>query len=524
MAKVMEAVDVVVVGTGATGSLMAAKLAEGGKSVVVLERGRARKLEDLYSSMIWSRRLKWASPHVVSEGPNSIWFNFNAGHGYGGAAIHHFAVWPRYHPEDMREHTLYGRAQDWPFEYSDLRPYYDRVQEEVGMSGDAEQEIWRPEGAPYEMPPVLVSNHGKTLAKGFEAMGMHTAPIPMAILTQPYKGRPPCIWDGWCEAGCPIGALANPLAIYLPAAEAAGATLQPNAQVTRVLTDDSGKKVTGVEYYDESGEAVEQPADAVVLCAFTVENSRILLNSANSNHPDGVANSSGTLGRYLMSHPAVIINGMFEEQMDNFLGATGGQLLCQDAFDKESDEGAFGSRHWEIGLILKPNDMLGIAMTRPDIHGQALHDFMEQGAQHMGSMVCVSEDQPQFENRIEQADQKDKYGFPLAKVTYKISDDGFKLFQTASKEGVEIFNAAGATQAWGGPPGGQHIMGGTIMGSDPSNSVLNGNAQAHDVSNLFVAGPSVFPTSSCVNSTFTAKAMALKSADFMLENWGSLSG
>jgi choline dehydrogenase-like flavoprotein len=524
MAKIKEAVDVVVVGTGATGSQVAAKLAQGGKDVVVLERGKSRKLEDLYSSMTWSRRLKWASPRVILEGENSIWYNFNAGHGYGGAAMHHFAVWPRYHPEDMQEYTMYGRGLDWPFEYDVLRPYYDRIQEEVGMSGDAEQEIWRPEGAPYEMPPVLVTNHGRVLAKGFEKMGKHTAPIPMAITTREYKGRPPCIWDGWCEAGCPTGALANPLAIDLPAATAAGAVITPNAHVTRVLTDDTGKKVTGVEYYDENGEAVEQPADAVVLAAFTVENSRILMNSANSNHPDGLANSSGTLGKYLMCHPAVIVNGMFEERMDNYLGATGGQLLCQDGYDKEGDEGAFGSRQWEIGLILKPNDMLGIVMTRPDIFGEDLHRFMEEGAMHMGSMVSVSEDQPLAENRIGLASQKDEYGFPLASVTYKISEEGMNLWGVSGKEGLEIFEAAGAKQSWSGPPGGQHIMGGTIMGSDPGSSVLNGNAQSHDIDNLFVAGPSTFPTSSCVNSTFTAKAVALKTSDFMLDNWGNFSG
>jgi len=523
MHKTMEAVEVVVVGTGAAGSVVAALLAEAGKKVLVLERGHARKLTDLYSSQVWARRLKWASPHVVESGPDSIWFNFNAGHGYGGAAIHHYAVWPRYHEDDFNEQTQYGHSLDWPFEYSQLRPYYDRVQEEVGMSGDHEQEIWRPPGDPYPCPPVLVTNHGRVLARGFEAKGMHTSPIPMGILTRPYKGRPACIWDGWCDAGCPIGALANPLAIYLPRAEQAGATLQPDAHVTRVLTDPSGKKVTGVEYFTPSGEMVIQPADTVVLCAFTVENARILLNSANSAHPNGLANGSGTLGRYLMSHPAVGIYGMFEEDMQNYLGATGGQLLCQDAFDKKGDpNGAFGSRQWEIGLMLKPNDMLGIAMSRPDIFGARLHEFMQQGQRHMGSMVGVCEDEALPQNRIELASEKDAFGYPLAKIVYEISPEGRKLWQTAANEGVEIFKAAGATQAWHSPPGGQHIMGGTIMGTDPAKSVLNANGQSHEVSSLFVAGPGVFPTSSSVNSTFTAKAMAMKTAGFMVDNWGSL--
>jgi choline dehydrogenase-like flavoprotein len=519
----MEAVDVVVVGSGAAGSVYAAVLAEAGKKVLVLERGPARKLSDLYSSQIWARRLKWASPHVVENGPDSIWFNFNAGQGYGGAAIHHYAVWPRMHAEDFRERTLYGRSLDWPFEYSELRPFYDQVQRDVGMSGDAKKEIWRPPGDPYPLPPVLISNHGKTLARGFDALGMHTSPIPIAVLSQPYNGRPACLWDGWCDAGCPIGALANPLVVYLPRATKAGAKLQANAAVTRVLTDNTGKHATGVEYYTPAGERVVQPASAVVLCAFTVENARILLNSANKDHPHGLGNSSGLVGRYLMVHPAVGINGMFPDDMQNYLGATGGQIFCQDPFAKNSDPGgAFGSRQWEIGLALKPNDLLGIAMTNPTVFGADLHKFMQDGARFMGSMVGVCEDEPLKENRIELAAQKDKYGLPLAHIAYRMSDEGRKLWQTAAAEGVKIFKAGGAREAWHSPPGGQHIMGGTILGKDPANSVLSADSQSHDVPNLFVGGPGVFPTSSSVNSTFTAHAVAMKAARFMAKNWTTL--
>lgn len=523
MPKTLEAVDVVIVGAGAAGSVFAAVLAEAGKSVVVLERGRDTKLSELYSSQIWARRLKYASPTVVEEGPDSIWPNFNTGHGVGGSAIHHYAVWPRYHEEDFKERTLYGKGLDWPFEYSQLRPFYDQVQDDVGISGDAAQEPWRPSGAPYPLPPVLVTNHGTVLKRGFDALKLRTSPIPMAVLSRPYKGRNPCIWDGWCDAGCPIGALANPLVVYLPRAQRAGARILPNAAVTRVLTDNTGKKAAGVEYFTANGEAVIQPASTVVLCAFTVENARLMLNSGNSQHPNGLGNSSGTLGRYLMSHPAVALFGMFKDDMQNYLGATGGQLLCQEAFAKRSDpSGAFGSRQWEIGLALKPNDFLGIAMARPEIYGKALHDFMQQGARHLGSMVGVCEDEPMYSNRVGLSKQKDKFGMPLPAVTYQMSTDGKKLWATAAQEGLRIFKAAGADDAWHSPPGGQHIMGGTVMGKDPKKSVLNGSAQSHDLRNLFVGGPGVFPTSSSVNSTFTAHAMAMKSAKYIVDNWQSV--
>ena len=518
--KTNEKVDVVIVGTGAASSVYAARLAEAGKSVLMLEKGTARKLTDLYSSQTWARRLKWATPHVMEESKDSIWPNFNAGHGYGGAAIHHYGVWPRYHPEDMKEHSLYGQGLDWPFEYDALRPWYDKVQSDVGMAGDAEKEIWRPAGDPYPLPPVLVSNHGKTLAKGFEAMGMHTSPIPMAILTQPYKGRDACVWDGWCDAGCPTGALANPLVVYIPRALKAGAKMKSDCQVTRVLTDKKGERATGVEYFDSEGNRHEQHADVVVLGAFTIENPRILLNSATSIHENGLGNSSGMVGKYIMSHPAVTAFGMFDHEMQNYLGTTGGQLLNQDRFQK--DKGAFGSQQWEIALALKPNDLLGIAMSRADLFGDDLHKFMLEASHGMSSMVAVIEDLPRAENRIELSDKKDKFGFPLALAKHTWHEETRKLFHETAKEGLEIVKAAGAKEAWHSPPGGQHIMGGTIMGSDPTTSVTNENAQCHDIPNLVLGGGGTFPTSSCVNSTYTIHAMAMKSSQYLTEHWGTI--
>jgi choline dehydrogenase-like flavoprotein len=513
--------DVVIVGAGAAGSVYAAVLAEAGKSVLVLETGPARKLTDLYSSQIWARRLKWCPPHV--EEGDSIGVNFNTGHGFGGAAVHHYAVWPRFHEDDMRMASKWGRGLDWPYDYRVLRPFYDQVQREVGVSGDAELEVWRPPGDPYPLPPVLVSNHGTVLHDGFAKQGLRTAPIPMAVLSRAYNGRTACVWDGWCDAGCPIGALANPLVVYLPRAVKAGAVMRANCHVTRVLLDNKGKRAIGVEYFDEKGGKHFQPAKAVVLAAFSIENPRILLNSANRFHPEGVGNSSGLLGRYLMSHLAVGITGMFPDNMQNYLGATGGQLICQDHFAKDKVPGAFGSRQWEIAQALKPNDLLGIAMSRPDIIGPELGKFMKQAATHLGSMLGVCEDLPNEENRVRLAQERDKFGFRLAQVTYKYGADARALRKAALDEGVAIFKAAGATSVWSGPPVGLHIMGGCVMGVDPSKSVTDADGRLHDVGNIVVGGPSVFPTASCANATFTVHAVAMKSAKALVQQWGAIA-
>ncbi len=513
-------VDVVIVGAGAVAMVYAARLAEAGKKVRVLESGPARQAEDLYSSQIWARRLKWATPHVDEfGGPDRIHFNMNAGRGFGGAAIHHYGVWPRLDEDDFRVHSKFSRARDWPMSYRELQPYYDRVQQFVGMSGDASQEPWRPPGADYPLPPVPMFHHQKLLARGFAERNIKVSPMPLAVLTQPYNGRPACIWDGWCDAGCPIGAIANPLMTYYPRALAGGARFQADSHVTRVLTDKSGSRATGVEYVDGNGQRRTQQAELVMLAAFTVENIRILLNSA----PNGLANRSDTLGRYLMVHPAVTLFGLYDEDTQCHLGATGGHLYSAQPDKSANADGVFGAHHWEIGLVLKPNDLLGVAMTRPDIHGPALHDFMKKGSKQMAAMTAICEDQPLPENRIVLGEQKDAFGMPQARAVYQVSPDGKALVQQVQQQGLDIIRASGAEQAWSGPIAGQHIMGGTIMGKSADDSVCDSYGLTHQLGNLVIGGQSTYPTGSHANTTFTIHALAERTCDHLVGNWREIT-
>ncbi|HJP38276.1 MAG TPA: GMC family oxidoreductase [Gammaproteobacteria bacterium] len=516
------ATEVIIVGAGAAGSVYAAILAEAGRSVTVLDGGPPWQLTDLYSSQSWARRLKWAEPHAEEHAGDSLWFNFNAGRGYGGAALHHFGVWPRYHEADFKESTLYGRGLDWPLEYQDLRPYYDRVQADIGIAGDAEAEIWRPDGDPYPLPPVPRFAQGDILQKGFELRDMHTAPVPMAVLTRPYKGRNACLWDGWCEAGCPIGALGNPHVEYIPRALQAGAVLQPYSRVTRVLMDKRGRRATGVEYFDQQGERHTLHAEFVVLAAFGIENCRILFNSASAPHPDGLANSSGLVGAYVMSHTSANLFGMFDADTQNHMGLNGGQIINQDRFGKTRKNGPFGSRQFIAGLAVKPNDLLGIAMTRADLFGSKLDDFMHRAARNLTNMVTISEDQPLRSNRVELSGNKDAHGFSLARIVYQTSPDAKALWRDGVAEGKEILAAAGAKEIWNSPQGAQHIMGGTIMGKRSDESVTNKYSQTHDIDNLFIGGAGVFPTSSAANPTFTLHATSMMSAAYLRDNFDSL--
>jgi choline dehydrogenase-like flavoprotein len=518
----MDKVNVVIVGSGAAGSLLAAKLSQAGKSVVILEAGPEHKLSDLISSQIWARRLKWNGPNTETTGTDHLSPHFNQGWGTGGAALHHYACWFRLHEEDFVVKSRFGKGLDWPISYQDLRPFYDQVQKEVGISGDAKKEVWRPPGDPYPMPPLSVFAQGDILNRGFQKMGLRTAPLPMAINSTLYNGNPACIYDGWCDAGCPTKALANPLVIYLPQALKAGAIIKHNCCVTRVIENEKGDRITSVEYFDGQGKRQNQPADLVILAAFALQNPRILLNSASSKHPNGLSNSNGFVGKYFMAHAATNIFGMFEEDTQNYLGTTGGQLLSQENYAKDAKKGYVGSYQWLIANALKPNDLLGVVNSRPEIFGSALHGFVKEASQHLATMTLVGENLPIAENRMILSEKKDKFGIPLASISHDLDPDGLKCFEAGVRQGTEIVKAAGAKDVWPGPRFAMHVMGGTIMGKSAEESVTNSYGQSHEIANLFLAGSGLFPTGGGVNPTFTIHALALRSARYILDQWNTI--
>lgn len=512
-------VDVLIVGAGAAGSVVAAKTAEAGKRVLLLEAGPERKLGDLTSSQIWARKLKWGGAQVEEEGNLKIGHNFNAGFGTGGSALHHYAVWPRLHGNDFTLRSSHGKGMDWPIGYEVLRPWYDRIQKEVGISGDASAEKWRPAGEPYPMPSLPLFAQGKVIAKGFNKLGLSTAPIPLAVNSAPYNDRPVCQFDGWCDAGCPIGALANPLATYLPQAFKAGAEIRNDTTVSRILHDEIGRRVIGVEYFDAEGNKQTVYADTIVLAAFAVQTARLLLASRSDKHERGLSNANDLVGRYLMTHPAQTVYGMFADETQPHLGPTGGQLICHDHYDdKTATKGAFGSYQWLIASAAKPNDLLGIANTRPDIYGTALQPFMQKAAKHFGLMNFVGEDLAVAENRVQLSGKKDRFGVPLARTTHNIGAETIAMCEHGVAEGLRIFKAAGAEDAWVGPRFGMHILGGTVMGDKSERSVTDSYGRCHELDNLYIAGPGVFPSSGAVNPTFTIHALALRTAEHLLKS------
>lgn len=499
--------DVVIVGAGAAGSFLAAKLAEAGRSLLVLEAGPDWRLEDLVSSQLWARRLKWGGSPVQSEGAQHFGHNMGVGWGIGGSALHHYAGWPRLHPEDFRTRTIYGRARDWPISYDELRPHYDLIQKEMGVSGDAAREPWRPPGEPYPMPPLPAFPQGEKLAEGFAKLQMRVAPAPLAINSVPYKGRSACLYDGWCDAGCPIGALANPLVDHVPRARKAGAVFLAHSTGLRVLCNSQGE-ASGVEYVTGTGERKHQNARLVILAAGPVQNVRLLLNSACDAAPEGLGNAHGQVGRYFSCHAVAAVFGLFPDELHNHMGVSAGQLISQEHYAKTSYRGAFGSSQWGIGPALKPNDLLGIANTRADLFGAALARFLKEEAKRLGSMSAVCEVVNEGDSRIELGKGRDRWRMPLASIINNLSPESLALQKSITDEGHAVLHAAGAREVWNGPIAFAHPLGGTIMGEDPRSSVTDSYGRVHGMERLYVAGGSLFPTAGGGSPTFTIYALA----------------
>jgi choline dehydrogenase-like flavoprotein len=522
-------VDVVIVGAGASGSVYAATLAKAGKKVVLLETGPDWQLGDLISSDFWGRRIKPAGPPFLLEGKNPFGYVYQAGWGVGGAALHYFANFPRLMPNDFKVKTEHGKGLDWPINYGDVAPFYDKVARDVGVSGDAKaEEIWRPAGEPYPMPPMKTFRGGDVWKKGFESVGIRLAPAAVGMNSTEYKGRPACLYDGWCHVGCPIGALANPLVTYLADAKKAGAEIRAHATVTRVLTNASGDRATGVEYYDAMKEKQVQEASVVILAAWSAQNPRLMLNSATDKHAKGLANRSGLLGKYMTAHFSSGTSAIFDEDLKPYMGTIGAQYFSYDRYDKNAHKakGAFGSTFIVAGSAQKYSALGGVANSRGDLFGAELTEFMKRAARGYTRIGAFGEEMPNIENRVELASDKDECGMPLGKITHSYNEDAVALFNANFEEGLTIAKAAGAKEAWSnrGAMPTIHLMGGTIMGNSAADSVTSSYGQTHEIANLWIAGPGIFPTSGAPNPTYTIFALSLRGAEHLAGNWAAVAG
>ena len=266
--------------------------------------------------------------------------------GVGGSMVLYAGDWPRMTPSDFRARTLDGVADDWPLTYEELEPYYDRIASEMGVSGLAGDPAY-PEGADLPLPPLPLGDGIIDVVRAHDRLGWHWWPAPCAILSAPYDGRHPCAQWGTCMQGCPEGAKASTDLTHWPRGVDRGARVVTGARVMRLVAGES-RLVTGVEYVDRDGGTHLARADVVVLAANAIGTARLLLASAGGPFPDGLANSSGLVGRRLMMHPFAVVTGVFEPFLRTWTGNVGSRIHCLQFYETDANRGFVRGAKWSL--------------------------------------------------------------------------------------------------------------------------------------------------------------------------------
>lgn len=502
--------DVVIVGAGACGSLMAKELAGRGLSVVVLEAGKRFNLAtDLPNTEANGGKILWTEPRVYSGSHQVV---PKTGAGVGGGTLVWLGVMPRFHREDFMTHSTESVGTDWPITYEDLRPHYEKVEREFGVAGECGP--FAPEQYELPMPPHRMNWHAQVLARGARKLGAHPFAPPTAINSVAYDGRPACIYCGWCGSGCPTGAKATASETYLRKAEKLGARVISEAFVHRVDHDAAKGRVSGVAYLDAQRKEHRVSAKLVVLAAHALETPRLLLSSANATFPDGLANSSGCVGKYLMSHPTWQVFGTFDEPINAFKGMQMGHVMVQDHYKPNARNG------YARGFILLSYMMTPItyANLSGTFYGAELKGFLHDYA-HTAAWWAHAEGLPHAHNTVTlDPEVKDARGLRVARVTYEWGGNDLKLAAAARDKAMEMMDASGARKVRVGLNYGAHAMGSCRMGRDAKTSVVNEFCQSHDIPNLFICDTSVFVTGAGVNPTLTAMAIADRAATHIIAN------
>jgi choline dehydrogenase-like flavoprotein len=280
--------------------------------------------------------------------------------------------------------------------------------------------------------------------------------------------------------------------------------------------------VTGVEYYDEKHQKQTQEASVVLLASWSAQNPRLLLNSASDKHPKGLSNASGLVGHFMMSHTVASTWAMFDEDVQNHMGTIAVQYMSYQNYPKTSQKQAFGSTFWTAGFALKTPDLAG---ARGDLFGAELDDYMKRAARNLTGIKAFGEELPTPENRVELASEKDEFGMPFGKLTHTYQPDAVALWNANLEDGLKVAKAAGAKEMWAarGAVPTAHLLGGTIMGTAASNSVVDSYGQSHEIPNLWIAGPGIFPTEGASNPTFTIFALSQRGAERMASQWATLT-
>ena len=502
---------VCIVGSGAGGGTLGNELAQRGVKVVILEAGGRHEIADFVNDE-WASfaQLAWKDTRTTSgtwrvhqDFPNLPAWIVKA---VGGSTTHWAGASLRFQEHEFKTRTTYGalpgaKLHDWPITLAEMEPYYAKAEFKMGVTGT------------NDIPRLPGNNNFKVLAAGAKKLGyteVHTG--NMAINSQPRDGRGACQQIGFCFQGCKCGGKWSTLYTEIPKGEATGnLEVRPNAMVVRIEHDESGK-VNGVVYADASGALHKQKARVVAVAGNSIESPRLLLNSASAKFPDGLANSSGQVGRNYMRHMTGSVYATFEKPVHMYRGTTMAGIVRDEARldTKRGFVGGYELETLSLGLPFMA------AFLDPGAWGRSFTSALDMYA-NMAGMWIVGEDMPRETNRVTlDPVVKDKNGMPVASVHFDDHPNDVAMRNHAYTQGAAIYNAVGATQTFPTPPyPSTHNLGTNRMSANARDGVVNKYGQTHDIKNLFVSDGSQFTSGGAENPTLTIVSLAIRQAETM---------
>ncbi len=506
-----EEVDFVIVGTGAGGGTLACKLAEAGFSVVAMDAGPYwRPLEDFASDETHQTKLYWNDERIV-EGDDPLHLGGNnSGKSVGGSTVHFAMVSLRFRPEWFKSRSQLGYGVDWPLDWREMWDYYREVEQTLSISGPISYP-WGPKRPRYPYRAHPLNAPGIYLARGAEALGIEWSETPIATLSAPRGKAPPCVYRGFCVVGCATNAKQSVLVTWLPRALAAGAEIRDLAMVGRVETKNG--RATGVHYHRE-GEWHFQKARNVVVAGYAIETPRLLLNSANSEFPDGLANSSGLVGRNLMAQLNQAASGTVAEEIRAYKAPPSIAITEHWNYTDEGKDYHGGWCYMSEGDL--PVSRAKTLAGARGLWGQGLLDQMAR-SNHSVGLKMVGEVLPYSHNRVTLADETDQHGLRIPRISFSYGDNERAMIRHALEFMDEALEAVGATDRWTEPDDTCHLAGTARMGDDPGSSVVNADCRSWDIPNLWICDGSVFPTTGGVNPSLTIQAIACRTGDRIAE-------
>jgi choline dehydrogenase-like flavoprotein len=541
--------DAIVVGSGVTGGLAAKELTERGLSVLMIERGRDQKhgdyptehmpVSDFKFRLMGDRRNdshdqaagknegsaryfapRSDHPFTVAEGTRFSWIRAAT---LGGKSLTWGRQSYRMAPINFEENGADGHGVDWPLRYADLAPWYDHVEQIVGISGEAERNPLAPDGI-FQPPMPMNAYEREFKARVGKAFPDRTVSMARtANLTRELGDRQPCHYCGPCERGCSAGAYFSTQSSTLPAAQRTGRlTVMTDSLVARVLTDDDGRRATGVEIIDtRTRQKKVAHARMVFLCASTLESVRLLMLSRNQAHPDGLGNRHDVLGRYIMDH-------QFSEPVMAMLPANGianygGYRPCalfMPRYVNASGQKEAYLRGFQLNAVITPTNW-SRALVMPGMGiGADLKKQLKATGPWMLLLIAQCETLPRWDNRVTlDPTVKDPWGLPVLHMNVTWGDNDTLMREKAAESMADMLTRAGYQGAMRLPmesvPGAViHEMGGAVMGNDPKTSVLDKHNRLHDIPNLFVTDGASMPSSAHVNPSLTFMALTARAAAF----------